>query len=121
MRAWLALAVVLSAGPAVAGPLHPSPMPHDPLIPRWDTPRYTPEAERDGLPAFARLDRGGDEEANAGSGLSFGPVHAESEIIHGHRRIHYRIEGLSLFGGDVGGSVGRRGAMLTLHWASPGH
>ncbi len=117
MRAWLAIAAVLSAGPAAAGPLR-LPAPHDPLIPHWDVARYTPDTANDGLPSYARLgQRASDDASN--SGLSFGPIHAESETINGHRRVHYRVEGLSLFGGDVGGSVGRGGAMLTLHWASP--
>ena len=117
MRAWLAIAVALSASPAVTGPLRITP--HDPLIPHWNVPRYTPDASSDTLPAYARLDRRGDDETDTTVGMSFGPIQAESETVNGHRRMHYRVEGLSLFGGDVGGSVGGRGAMLTLHWASP--
>ena len=118
MRAWLAIGAVLLTGPAAAVPLHISSAPHDPLIPHWDVARYVPDTENDGLPSYARLDRHGDGDPQAG-GLSFGPIHAESETINGHRRLHYRVEGLSLFGGDIGGSVGRGGGMLTLHWASP--
>ena len=118
MRAWIAIAVLLSAGPAVAGPLHMPPPPRDSLIPHWNVPRYTPNSPSDTLPGYARLDRRPGDDA-PGSGLSFGPIHAESETINGHRRVHYRVEGLSLFGGDIGGSVSHGGAMLTLHWASP--
>jgi hypothetical protein len=52
----------------------------------------------------------------APAGISLGPVRAESEIINGHRRMHYRIDGFSLMGGEIGGSVSHHGAMLTLHW-----
>ena len=57
-------------------------------------------------------------ESGGARGLSFGPVHAESEVINGRRRVHYHVDGLSLMGGEVGGSLGHGGAMLTLHWAS---
>ena len=118
MRAWLAIVGMLLVSPAIAAPLRLSPTPHDLLIPHWNVPRYTPDISAQYLPSYARLDRRGDE-VIAPVGLSFGPVHAESETVNGHRRVHYRVEGLSLFGGDIGGSVGHGGAMLTLHWASP--
>jgi hypothetical protein len=117
MRAWLAIGALLLVSPAVAGPLRIA-SPHDPFMPRWDVPRYAPDSGQNGLPDYARLNNRSEDAAPA-SGLSFGPIHAESETINGHRRVHYRVEGLTMFGGDVGGSVGRRGAMLTLHWPSP--
>jgi hypothetical protein len=115
MRAWLAIAMMLSASPAVAGPLRIAP--RDPLIPHWDVARYTPDTAGNGLPGYARLGHRIDDAPD--SGLSFGPIRAESETTNGHRHMHYRVEGLSLFGGDVGGSLDKGGAMLTLHWASP--
>jgi hypothetical protein len=118
MRAWLAIGALLLASPAIAGPMHVASPQRNSLLPHWDVARYTPDAERDGLPAYARLDDHPRDTAPA-SGLSFGPIHAESEMINGHRRVHYSVEGLTLFGGTVGGSVGHRGAMLTLHWPSP--
>jgi hypothetical protein len=118
MRAWLVIGAVLLAGPAAAGPFHISPATRDPLIPQWDVARYTPDAANNGLPSYASLGRNPGDSASS-SGISLGPIHAESEAINGHRRMHYRVEGLSLFGGDIGGSVGRGGGMLTLHWASP--
>ncbi|HEY2032546.1 MAG TPA: hypothetical protein VGH02_02535 [Rhizomicrobium sp.] len=57
----------------------------------------------------------------AASGISFGPVHAESEMVNGRRHVHYRLDGLTLLGGDIGGSVSGHGAMLTLHWSSSGN
>jgi hypothetical protein len=54
-------------------------------------------------------------------GISFGPVHAESEMVNGHRYVRYRVDGLTLMGGQVGGSVSHHGAMLTLHWSSSGN
>lgn len=116
MRAWLAIGALLLASPAVAGPMRIAP--HDPFTPHWNVARYTPDAEQNGLPDYARLDNRTPDTAPA-SGLSFGPIHAESETINGHRRVHYRVDGLTMFGGDVGGSISRRGAMLTLHWPSP--
>jgi hypothetical protein len=56
----------------------------------------------------------------AASGLSFGPLHAESEIVNGRRRMHYHVDGLTLMGGEIGASLGRHRAMLTLHWTSSG-
>ena len=52
------------------------------------------------------------------SGMSFGPIHAESEIVNGKRRMHYHVDGFTVMGGQIGGSVGHGGAMLTLHWGN---
>jgi len=49
-------------------------------------------------------------------GLSFGPLHAESETVNGKRRMHYRIDGFTLMGGQIGASLSSRRAILTLHW-----
>ena len=64
--------------------------------------------------------RDSDQDMPAASGISFGPIHAESYVVNGRRHVHYRLDGLTLLGGDVGGSVGRHGAMLTLHWTPSG-
>jgi hypothetical protein len=112
------MAAMVLASPVAAGPLHLAP--HDPLIPHWDVARYARDSDSDGLPSYACLNSRSDDGADA-NGMSFGPIHAESETINGHRRVHYRVEGLTLFGGDIGGSVGKGGAMLTLHWASSGN
>lgn len=116
MRAWLAIGALLLAGPVMAGPMRIAP--HDPFLPHWNVARYTPDAEQNGLPDYARLDARA-ANTNPASGLSFGPIHAQSETINGHRRVHYSVEGLTMFGANVGGSVGHGGAMLTLHWPSP--
>lgn len=54
-------------------------------------------------------------------GFSIGPFHADGteEVGLGRRggfKPHYRLEGVSVMGGSVGGSVDGRGAMLSLHW-----
>jgi hypothetical protein len=54
------------------------------------------------------------------SGISFGPVHAESEMVNGKRRMHYRVDGLTLMGGQIGASLSSRRAILTLHWDAVG-
>jgi hypothetical protein len=112
--------MMLLATPAFAGSLRIAASPADPLFPRWDVARYTPEAEREGLPDYARLNGGG-QNAEPLAGLAIGPVHTERETINGHSRMHYRVEGLTMLGGEVGASLGRGGAMLTLHWTSPGN
>ena len=52
------------------------------------------------------------------SGMSFGPIHAESEIVNGKRRMHYHVDGFTVMGGQIGGSLGHGGGMLTLHWGN---
>jgi hypothetical protein len=54
------------------------------------------------------------------SGISFGPLHAESKTINGKRRVHYSIDGLTLMGGQIGASLSTKRAILTLHWSSAG-
>jgi hypothetical protein len=63
----------------------------------------------------------GQEGMPAAPGITLGPIHAESEIVNGRRHVRYRIDGLRLIGGDIGGSVSRHGAMLTLYWTSSGN
>lgn len=63
---------------------------------------------------------GADAPDRAG-GLSFGPIHAEAvteERPGGKHRttMRYRVEGMQVFGGDIGGHLGGHSAMLTLHW-----
>ena len=117
MRAWPAIAIVLFATPALAAPSRFANLPHDPMLPHWNVPRYQAN-DPNQLPDYARL-KASDEITAPPNGLSLGPIRAESETINGHRRMHYRLDGLSVLGGDVGGSLGHGGAMLTLHWASP--
>jgi hypothetical protein len=35
-----------------------------------------------------------------------------------HRVLQYRLDGVSVLGGSVGGSLGGSGAVLSLHWPS---
>ena len=63
----------------------------------------------------------GQQDMRVAPGISFGPIHAESEVINGRRHVRYRLDGQTLLGADIGGSVSRHGAMLTLHWRSSGN
>lgn len=59
--------------------------------------------------------------ASAASGFSIGPFRAEmgTSARPGRRaRLspHYRLEGVSILGGSVGGTIGRGGGMITLQW-----
>lgn len=54
-------------------------------------------------------------------GFSIGPIRADGADADGLGRRHglrprYRLEGVSVLGGSIGGSVDGRGAMLSLHW-----
>jgi hypothetical protein len=59
-------------------------------------------------------------------GFSIGPLHAEgfSREVGKNGRVrfkpHYRLEGVSVLGGSIGGSVSTRGGMLTLNWHTGG-
>lgn len=57
----------------------------------------------------------------SGRGFSIGPFEADgtTEVGLGRRggfKPHYRLEGVSVIGGSIGGSVDGRGAMLSLRW-----
>lgn len=52
----------------------------------------------------------------APGGLSIGPVHADSEMVNGRRHMHYRVDGLSVAGGDISGSVSTHSAEVFLRW-----
>jgi hypothetical protein len=54
-------------------------------------------------------------------GFGIGPIRADGADADGLGRRHgpkphYRLDGVSVLGGSVGGSVDGRGAMLSLHW-----
>lgn len=57
----------------------------------------------------------------APAGLSIGPFHAEAgDDFRPGRRHHlaprYRLDGVSVFGGSVSGTLSSRGGMITLQW-----
>jgi hypothetical protein len=60
------------------------------------------------------------------AGWSIGPIRAEGftgQMGKGGKarfRPHYRLEGVTVLGGSVGGSVDTRGGMVTLNWQT-GH
>jgi hypothetical protein len=55
-------------------------------------------------------------------GFAIGPFHADTVTKFSarsgkaHLSPHYRLDGVTLFGGAIGGSVDGRGGMLTLQW-----
>jgi hypothetical protein len=55
-------------------------------------------------------------------GFAIGPFHADTVTKFSRRggkahvAPHYRLDGVSVFGGAIGGSVDGRGGMLTLQW-----
>jgi hypothetical protein len=54
-------------------------------------------------------------------GFGIGPIRADGADSDGLGRRHgprprYRLEGVSVLGGSIGGSIDGRGAMLNLHW-----
>jgi hypothetical protein len=58
--------------------------------------------------------------AQSGSGMRFGPIHAEavSDPRPGKHKtlMQYRLDGFQVMGGDIGGRLGAHGGMVTLHW-----
>jgi hypothetical protein len=81
-------------------------------------------------PRFARPPRAAEapllgperEAPSAAAGISIGPFRAVGITNdfgrgrHPHPTPHYRLEGVSVLGGAVGGSVDGRGGMVTLEW-----
>jgi hypothetical protein len=57
-----------------------------------------------------------------GGGFSIGPIHADAVTRFSgrsgkaHMVPHYRVEGVTVFGGSIGGSIDGRGGMVTLNW-----
>lgn len=106
---------------AMAAPVH-KPDGFDADLVQHDRPRLTLPGEilygsaadfRDANSSIFDL---GPEQAPAASGIFLGPIHAESEIVNGRRRMHYRIDSFTVMGGEIGGSLNHGGAILTLHW-----
>lgn len=121
--AWLAGIVLLTASAAAAGPLtFPDNRPSRLMLPSQDS-----IAGRYAL-ARARADSFllGDEAAHTRytppqQGFGIGPIRADGTDADslGRRRglrPRYRLQGFSVLGGSIGGSVDGRGAMLNLHW-----
>lgn len=55
------------------------------------------------------------------SSFGLGPIRADGAQEEGFGRRHalrprYRLEGVNILGGSVGGTIDGRGAMLNLHW-----
>jgi|ERR1700679_188234 len=68
----------------------------------------------------AMFDATADRTAPQAQGLSFGPIRAEraSDLRPGRSRqvLRYRVEGMNVLGGSIGGSLDGRGGMLLLQW-----
>jgi hypothetical protein len=124
MRAGLAGAVLYAATAAHAGTLWTSQLRNGnaqpPSIARpLDFSTHAP------LARYNRADvplLGPERAPPSSAGFSIGPLRAEgftNEIGKGGRvrfRPHYRLEGVSVLGGSIGGSLDTRGGMLTLNW-----
>jgi hypothetical protein len=125
MRA-LACIVVLLALPATAQAASRSDLaPFSSFFIQHDTPRLKMQGEmayRATPQVVERAPTLGPETGNfhqtQSSGISIGPFHAEAETVNGRRHVRYRVDGLTLMGGQIGASLGHGGAMLTLHWSS---
>jgi len=128
MRALLCLAALLlstvgayAAGPA-DGTLPLTKLDSDPRPRAFSAigtqPKFEVPRSRDRLPLLgpARPMPGGDN-----SGFSIGPIHADAITRYSrsgkpHLAPHYRLEGVTVLGGSLGGSVDGRGGMVTLNW-----
>jgi hypothetical protein len=115
--ALLAVLLVLLASAAAARPVAIPDQPVQLRLPTWER---MAAAQRNTQSDFAPMDSSAP--AAPSSGLSFGPLHAEtvSDARPGRRRaiLQYRLDGMQVMGGEVGGSLGGHGAMLSLHWPS---
>lgn len=120
MRAAVLAFVVVTAqvpGALAASNMPSTPDPRAPHLSIPDEPRFTPRQRDADLPLL-----GPQMAQPASAGFSIGPFRAEGmreEAGRGRRmRLapHYRLEGVSVLGGAVGGSVDGRGGMLTLDW-----
>lgn len=118
------LALLILPAMAIGGPAHNFHGQRDYYAQSGPPPLQMPEAS-----AFSRSRDDGQNwgwrssqpiEQSQASGISFGPLHAESETINGKRHVHYSVDGLTLMGGQIGASLSSRRAILTLHWSSAG-
>jgi hypothetical protein len=121
--AWLTGIVLLAASAATASPLtfadnRPSRL----ILPSQDTVvgRYALAREQaDSVLLGNEASRTHYTPSKSSFGL--GPIRADGaqEEGFGRRRglrPRYRLEGVNVLGGSVGGSIDGRGAMLSLHW-----
>ena len=104
-------------------PLRPTvtaPAPSDhPLVGLSERTPFTAARRPDSLPLLGPerpLPGGG------ASGFSIGPLHADAVTRFSgrsgkaHLVPHYRLDGITVLGGSVGGSIDGRGGMVTLNW-----
>jgi hypothetical protein len=128
MRAPVCFAAALLSATAAsaAGPLQEtvaltkldSDPPRRPLSAIADQPKFELPRSREILPLLgpARPVPGG-----VNTGFSIGPIHADAITRYSrsgkpHLAPHYRIDGVTVLGGSLGGSVDGRGGMVTLNW-----
>jgi hypothetical protein len=113
----VALAGAVANGAAVAA--EPSALSASPRIEIPDHPHFARHVPTEDLPLLGP-DRGLPFAQNRG--FSIGPFHAEAMTNYSGRgrrqRLtpHYRLEGMTVLGGAIGGSVDGRGGMVTLEW-----
>jgi hypothetical protein len=124
--AYITVFAILPAA-VLAGPVTPFRGTRDDFVARGISRLQLPSTytferalSRDGEAASFRWRTEQMAETPKASGISFGPLHAESEMVNGRRRMHYRVDGLSLMGGQIGASLSSRRAILTLRWDAVG-
>jgi len=87
--------------------------PHTYLLPTPAPATSPSEQDRTaGLPVYSGEFRPAPRSYQPANLLHIGPV--QTEIVNGHTR--YRIEGVSVMGGSISGSVSGRGAKIFLRW-----
>jgi hypothetical protein len=113
----VALAGAVASGTAVVA--EPSNVAASPRLEIPDRPHFAHHVPTGDLPLL------GPERAlpfAQTQGFSIGPFRAEAVTRYGgrgrraHLAPHYRLEGLTVLGGAIGGSVDGRGGMVTLEW-----
>jgi hypothetical protein len=112
------LFVIAEAGAHAGGAAVVAPEPKSLAIALPDQPRFARPPQAPEAPLL-----GPEREAPSSTrGFSIGPFHAEGITNefgrgrHPHPTPHYRLEGVTVLGGAVGGSVDGRGGMVTLDW-----
>ncbi|HEX3673991.1 MAG TPA: hypothetical protein VHU87_06930 [Rhizomicrobium sp.] len=120
---WAGILILAATAAAAKPPLAPEAAPFQLKLPSEDrmAATYAPHA---GQSDFAAI-RSDTSQPPSGN-LSLGPIHAEAVtdcepgIRSGRHRtvMQYRLDGVHMFGGNVGGSLGGRAAVLSLHWPS---
>jgi hypothetical protein len=121
---WAGILILAATAAAAKPPLAPEATTFQLKLPSEDrmAATYAPHAGQSGGTADAlALNRPNAPQAPM-SGMSFGPIHAETVADtrpgRHHTVMQYSLDGVHVLGGAVGGNLSGRGAMLSLHWPS---